>query len=283
VKLTVFQDADPFLQKAHSYLHRQEAANTMLLNICSEYQQNPARFKQPPFLALVEDETGILLAAGMAPPRKIFLFTDRDPAGPAASLLARDLFEGGLRPPSVFAGSKISFAFARAWHETSGADYKEGLVSRLYDLHQVTPPGESRGRLRQAVEKDTELVTRWVTAFQQEAIGANPVDDVRPEVIRRIEKNEVFIWEDGQPVAMAARTRPSAHGIAIRWVYTPPELRRRGYAAACVAALSQHCLDTGKKFCCLFTDLANPTTNHIYQQIGYWPLGDFIEYSFCYD
>lgn len=67
---------------------------------------------------------------------------------------------------------------------------------------------------------------------------------------------------------------------AVNLVYTPPELRRRGYASACVAALSQLLLDAGWKFCCLFTDMSNPTSNHIYQQIGYTPVCDFNEYIF---
>lgn len=50
------------------------------------------------------------------------------------------------------------------------------------------------------------------------------------------------------------------------------------YASACVAALSQLILDEGKEFCTLFTDLANPTSNHIYQQIGYRPVCDFAEF-----
>jgi predicted GNAT family acetyltransferase len=63
-------------------------------------------------------------------------------------------------------------------------------------------------------------------------------------------------------------------------VYTPPALRKRGYASALTAALSQELLDSGRKFCFLFTDLANPTSNRIYQQIGYQAVCDVDEYRF---
>jgi len=63
-------------------------------------------------------------------------------------------------------------------------------------------------------------------------------------------------------------------------VYTPPEFRGRGYASALVAALSQAMLDAGYHFCTLFTDLANPTSNHIYQAIGYQPVCDTDEYDY---
>ena len=84
----------------------------------------------------------------------------------------------------------------------------------------------------------------------------------------------------GGPVSMAAGTRPIVHGITVNRVYTSPALRRRGYATACVAALSQRLLDEGYQFSMLFTDLANPTSNNIYQQIGYRPVCDFRETRF---
>ena len=79
---------------------------------------------------------------------------------------------------------------------------------------------------------------------------------------------------------MAMKTRPTRRGISVSFVYTPPEFRRRGYATACVAELSRLLLESGRQFCSLFTDLANPTSNHIYQQIGYRPVADFDQYSF---
>lgn len=71
------------------------------------------------------------------------------------------------------------------------------------------------------------------------------------------------------------------HGMRIGAVYTPQDYRRNGYASACVAQLSHAILQMGKTFCFLFTDLANPTSNHIYQDIGYRPVADVDEYRFA--
>ena len=91
----------------------------------------------------------------------------------------------------------------------------------------------------------------------------------------------LYLWDvGGVPVSLAGGTRPGVHCISVGPVYTPPEHRCRGYASACVAALSQHLLDAGWEFCTLFTDLANPTSNSIYQKIGYRPVCDFNEYLF---
>ncbi len=96
-----------------------------------------------------------------------------------------------------------------------------------------------------------------------------------PEVVlARIASGNIFLWHDQGPVSMAQKLRPTRHGISVSGVYTPPELRRRGYASSCVAALSQQLLDAGFAYCTLFTDLSNPTSNEIYQRIGYRPLGD---------
>jgi hypothetical protein len=100
-------------------------------------------------------------------------------------------------------------------------------------------------------------------------------------MIQHSERRGLGFWEDGgQGVSFAAYGNPTPHGIRIAPVYTPPEVRGRGYASACVAALSQCLLDSGRQQCYLYTDLANPTSNKIYQAIGYRPVGDAIEMQF---
>ena len=90
-----------------------------------------------------------------------------------------------------------------------------------------------------------------------------------------------MIWEKkGIPVSMAGYAGPTPNGIRIGAVYTPPEQRKKGYASAVTGGLSQHMLDLGYRFCFLFTDLLNPTSNHIYQQIGYKPVCDVDRYVF---
>jgi uncharacterized protein len=86
----------------------------------------------------------------------------------------------------------------------------------------------------------------------------------------RTERQTVFLWEaDGRPVSSAHTTRPTRHGISIGPVYTPPGERGKGYASNLMADLSQRMLDGGKRFCALFTDVDNPTSNKIYECIGY--------------
>ena len=129
------------------------------------------------------------------------------------------------------------------------------------------------------------MLAQWVHNFNVEASLA-PMDlaEARGLAERRVDAGDLFVWEDGgRPLSMAIKSRPTSHGITVSLVYTPPELRNHGYASACVAALSQQLLDAGWEFCTLYTDLANPTSNSIYQRIGYRPVCDSNEYHFVDD
>lgn len=79
---------------------------------------------------------------------------------------------------------------------------------------------------------------------------------------------------------MAGMTPMTAGQIRVAPVYTPAHLRGRGYASAVTAEASQAALDAGATEVLLFTDLANPTSNALYQRIGYLPVTDFAVYDF---
>jgi predicted GNAT family acetyltransferase len=73
---------------------------------------------------------------------------------------------------------------------------------------------------------------------------------------------------------MAGASRLIARSVRVAPVYTPPGLRGHGYAGAATAAVSQAALDAGADEVLLFTDLANPTSNALYQRLGYRPVDD---------
>ena len=138
------------------------------------------------------------------------------------------------------------------------------------------------GALRRAAAADRDLLIRWLAAFDRETLGGPDARAVARRVDARLDSplGGLYLWEDGRPVSMAGCGGPTPHGLRVAPVYTPPEHRGRGYASACVAALSQLLLDSGRRYCFLFTDLANPTANAIYQAIGYRPVGDVDQYAF---
>jgi uncharacterized protein len=101
-----------------------------------------------------------------------------------------------------------------------------------------------------------------------------------PLAERLIRDGRLYFWQDGAPRSMLASTRETPNGASINAVYTPPEFRGCGYATIAVAALSRRLLDDGHTFCSLYTDLANPTSNALYQRIGYRPVADALEIAF---
>ena len=120
----------------------------------------------------------------------------------------------------------------------------------------------------------------WMKAFTDECFHENaPLDEASARYC--VDRGMMYILEDGgQPVSMAGSSRQMPHGRAVGPVYTPPYLRGKGYATACVALLSRLILEKGNDYCALFTDLENPISNSIYQKIGYYPICDFREIKF---
>ena len=147
----------------------------------------------------------------------------------------------------------------------------------MYAAEQVNHPVAVPGRLRVAEEADVELVQQWADAFQVE-IGPDHVPrvDERPRVLRGL----CFLWEDrARPVSMAAVSPAYGGVVRVSLVYTPPEHRGHGYAAACVSAVTAWQLSRGIR-CMLYTDLANPTSNGIYQRVGYRRVCEAVDLRF---
>jgi len=160
----------------------------------------------------------------------------------------------------------------------------------VYALHEVQPPSGVPGSARVATEDDRELAVRWWLDFGEEA-GTSVErgrDIAEASVDYRLSSPVagIALWEDGgEPVSLAAWGGPPPNGIRIGPVYTPPELRGHGYATALSAELSQRLLDGrlfdgGRRFCFLYTDLANPTSNAIYERIGYRRVAESAEIVF---
>jgi predicted GNAT family acetyltransferase len=280
ISATIHATAAAFLQEARIPLEREEAANSLMLGICLRMARQPERVAAPPFLATVSDPAGVMLAAMMTPPHKLVLAATRPDFAPAVEPLARALRAGGWAVPGVHARSETAAGFADAWVRATNHNYTIEHRERIYTLRQVAAWPPASGRLRLADQGDALLLTGWAEAFQAEALPGDPPQDFRSIVEQRIAGQALHVWEDGAPVSMAAVTRYTARGATVSLVYTPPHRRRRGYAGACVAHLSQHLLDAGWEYCALYTDLSNPTSNHIYQAIGYQPVCDIDEYLF---
>lgn len=280
MKLLHHSLAATFLAHAQAALERQEAFNNLMLGVALRLHEYPDRIKTPPYLATVEEDGELLAAAVMTPPFRLIIHAESADQAPLR-LIAHDLNVNGWAPPGTIGPAAVARAFAEAWAATTGGAFRLLRHERVYELHRVIPPPPVPGALRAATEADQEMVARWFYDFTREVGMEGTAESAAESAAQRIDRRELFLWEDGRPVSLAGHSRHTAHGAVIGPVYTPPAFRRRGYASACVATLSQQMLDAGWRFCALFTDLANPISNSIYQKIGYQPVGDFDEYAFA--
>ena len=200
--------------------------------------------------------------------------------------MAEDLLSSGPTVAIAIAAPVVAAAFARSVTALTGSDAALAARERAHRLTAVRSASRPAGALRRAGSTDRALLVDWIAAFVQETFG----EDDRPAVERFVDgylagvssQRDLFLWEHaGEPVSMSGASGPTPNGIRVNFVYTPPELRGRGFASAAVATLSQALLDAGNRSCFLLTDLANPTSNRIYAAIGYEPRGDLERWAFA--
>ena len=278
MKLTRHESADDFLAHAGSFLGAREAEHNLILGLCSRLRVAPLMYGEPPYFAVVEHDGRVVGATMRTPPHNLIL-SELDDLAAIGPLLEDARAEFGSLPGVV--GPKQAVArFAEAW---SGPARLE-LAQRAFRADHVDRPSGVSGGMRDYERRDRELAAEWMDAFVDEALPEPPPESSEQFVDRREEDADggLVLWEDdGAVVSMAGFGGRTPNGIRIGPVYTPPELRGRGYASALTAAITQRLLDGGLRFCFLFTDLSNPTSNNIYQRIGYEPVSDIDLWTFA--
>lgn len=197
------------------------------------------------------------------------------PAGSAAALISLLIAEGSAEA-GANADHRDEAEIAAAWTAASGGTAVPTLRSRLYRLGGLMIPDPfPAGAARLAGSSDRDLLVEWHDAFGAEAGG--PHGNASAEVAERLAHGGLMIFEaDGEPVAMAAKSLGVAGVARVTTVYTPPQHRRRGYGGAATIAVTQAALDQGAREVVLFTNLANPTSNALYQRLGYQPVSDRV-------
>ena len=257
MKVYRFEDASHFYQRAKDYLLTQEVLNNLLLGICDQLINHPKIYDSKAYLATVETNGNIVAVAMRTPPRNLILSNIQDLT--ALEAIAQDLHFYQEALPGVLAPIIEAQSFADKWRLLTGKSYQLKMAQRIFQIEQVQFSPQVEGYLRVAKESDRELLKSWYDAFSLEALGKIE-SDAQKWVERQLKNGTAFFWEDKATVSIACSTRSTPNGAGINMVYTPPEYRKKGYASACVAALSQKLLDKGYKYCFLFTDLANPTS-----------------------
>jgi len=248
-------------------LEAAEAENGLMLGICAGPPPQVDPGEEALWISV--DEGAPIAAAVRTPPFNLVVSRGSHAAMEAIVEHLRD-----ATLPGVIGTADAASAFAEAWTRARGGASAITMRQLVYELTRVETPPRAPGALRAARLEESALIGGWISAFNTDAgLPAREDAALRRLAAGWIASGAMFVWEDaGRPVSMATLQAPTRNGIRVSLVYTPRELRGRGYASACVSAVSSHALATGRRLCTLYTDATNPTSNSIYRRVGYRPV-----------
>lgn len=275
----MYSDPEDFLVRAEHFLVADPFSPSVIATVTTRIASGAlANSSDNAWLTVEEDDSRVVGLAMHTPPHNMFLSRMSEDA---AFALAREVAKSGRNPSGVNGAVGSTKAFARAWEETT--DHPSTVIreTRMYRLMELRMP-EAVGQADRAwPSQDLGLVTNWLAAFHDEAQPHAPGDDWAAVAQRRMNGGEIHLWRvDGVPVAVAGVSRAVAGVARVGPVYTPQTSRGNGYGSSVTAAATSAALTEGAQHVVLYTDLANPISNSIYQNIGYQPDHDAEERVF---
>ena len=277
-----FDDPYFYYDQAHHLWEAEETRNNLILGLALRLQSDLHAYGEAmPLMALVKDEHGKMGASALMTPPFALVVQSEPINKPALETLADTLIGNDWPLPGVNGVDAVSDCFAEIWQEKTGQQARRIMNTRAYELRQVVPVEYPSGGMTLAKESDAQCGADMLNAMAEEIIVGPKRQYTAQSMLEIIRKQYVFFWQDaGEIVSITIANRPQIKGICVGGVYTPPALRKRGYARALVAEVSKELLGRGYEFTNLFTDLSNPTSNKIYQEVGYRPICDYHQYEF---
>jgi uncharacterized protein len=268
---------DAFLEHAGDWLTLREAEHNLLLGISADLL---ARAGGPPrnaHLVTVESDGQIQFASLMTPPRPPLLSL-----GPleAVHALVENLDQTWGALPGAIGPKHVVTTFAQQWCARTGVDAKIFMNQCGYQLTNVTQPPPAPGEMRAARIENAGLLTGWYQDFARTTDEEVEVETAMIAIHNLIQTRQLYVWDKEYPVSMVAYGGPTPNGIRIKMVYTPPASRAHGYASQLVAGMCRELLSGERTKVFIFTDLANPVSNSIYQKIGFRRVLDNDYYKF---
>ena len=275
-----FEDVHEFAVKVEPILAEKEDIHSLFFGVLQAIKAG--RYDNP-FMAIIEEDEEVLVLCQMTPPHSLnLIFVDENRSEESMDLLITNLLDLAIEIPSIISLKQDAYCFSKKWEVKTGMRANLLFDQGLYRLDKVDETLErSAGTWRFAEEKDCSLIKKWFNLFEADAeLPLTSVEEVKQRVSLFVGEREVFLWEhDGKVVSMMKKARPTRHGVTVSFVFTPKGERRKGYARTMVAACSKELLRE-YDFCVLYTDMMNPTSNKIYQEIGYEKIADSVQLEF---
>ena len=275
MKVHRHENARDFLNQSQAWLLESEPENNLMFGIARRSAEGELGFESDEYWATIFDGDKIVGTAFRTPPHHLAVsempLTAISPLAGAVADAYPDL--SGVSGPVT-----VAEPFARHWTAQRGGTWRTKFTQNIHVLRSVSPVGDlPPGALRQMEAADEALILEWMDGFVRDTGITAPAARFTPPLLAR---RAFYLWEDSEPRSIVSQGRDSPNGACINAVYTPPQFRERGYATAAVIAMSESILAAGREFCCLYTDVNNPTSNSIYRRIGYFPIRKDVEIVF---
>jgi GNAT superfamily N-acetyltransferase len=270
-----FERVEEFRTMAEPLLRAQPARNQLPIAIVHTLSTQPSVYREFRLWASEDDGT-IAAAAVRTPPHNVALADPLEGAGPEAlDALVEVIADQDPETPGVVANRPWSAWFADRWTARTGERWRTSVAQGVYELTRPRSPRPSPGSARRAGPDDADLVRAWMDAFADEALPPELAERSRQfgrldgQLDDSQDSSGIWLWEDeGRATSMTGFTTIPV-GARIGPVFTPKDERGRGFASNLVAFASAWHLDRGAHACFLYTDLANPTSNKVYTDLGY--------------
>jgi ribosomal protein S18 acetylase RimI-like enzyme len=265
-------DAAEAQQAGLSLLQAHPVDHNVILTLLDERIKNP----EPGRYWYALDSSGPVGFVFQSPPtyRATLLPARRE----VLASLAAQIAEEAPDLPGIMGEATSAATFSGYWTEHRGAAATPLEGGRLYVLGSLLIPTGVPGGLRRARENERDLLVGWLECFYAEA--AEAPTRAEPVIDRRLGEGRMWVWDNSGPVSMAMATNPMYGVSRIGLVYTPDALRGKGFASACVGALSAQMLTNGATACMLYTQLHNAISNSIYRRLGYEAHSEVLSYRF---
>lgn len=283
MKTTCIQNktASEFLEKNEESLLENESINNLILGLTDSIIRNLRGSDNPLFFTILRDNTivGQAIRTHGDKPVAISRMDESSQTELASTLADLNLDLSGIVGPK-----ESCSILADIWCKLKNIESTIGMHQGIYELINVIKPDLDGGEMLVATEEHRSIVSSYTLGFINDCFPdeKEPVERANEMAERHIKNGTIYLWKNsnGEIVSMASKNRESKNAATVSLVYTPKELRGKGYASCIVAQLSEKLLADGKSKCNLFTDLKNPTSNSIYQKIGYRFLGESMHFNF---
>ncbi|MGE1125766.1 GNAT family N-acetyltransferase [Bacillus wiedmannii] len=270
IQLHVYKEILHFKEDVTPFLEKNEQENNLMLGILQVAQE-------PTFMGVAKRGEEIAIVFLQTEEKIQMIVATSEIAEEDIVELAKKLTRVYSNVPGLIGNKKIVQKLAEEIAVLENKKTNVVMEQGVYALQQIKKKWNEDGAFREIGSDELPLIEQWIYQFCEDVRLPTTKEEAKQTAHTLITNRRLFGLEvDGKLVSVAAKTRPTTNNITVNFVYTPKEARKKGYASSCVAALSQRMLDEGYKSTTLYTDLANPTSNKIYQEIGYEQIAESV-------